>query len=666
MLDRTLVPSSRGVIRAMLLSALVQSAGSEAREPALRAALEGVPGVLVCRDTCAAYVLRDGDAAILVNLGAGDVLDAARSAGITRIEWVLFTDHHREVCQGAGRLDRAVTQVAVPAAERELFESPLTFRTWRPTLGDKYSVYGASYVRPPAEPIRIDRGLAPGEIFRWRGFEITCMETPGTSPGGMSYLVRHGGRMLAFTGSLIHEGGRMTNWFDTEWDYGFAKGLDALIASVERLRGERPDHLLPCQGPPIVAAADQLARYHARLVAFRPDYLRGYPVESLTRRPTPHPLIEPTPIPQIVRVTPHLYKFSDALAGKNFSIIISDRGRGLLLDCGLFSEALLDELVAAMQKHLGLERIDALWINHMHGDHFTLGAALRKRHGAQIWTLDRIADKVTNPLRYDYCALITAYDPRYEGLPVDRPLRDGEIVRWEGLDLHVDWMPGQTEFGNCLWLELDGRRVAFTGDNIFGDPADPAQNGHEAVVARNSAIFEEGYVHGSRYLRDLAPDILMGAHNVLMTEPAAFLDRYHEWSKRIVTRYRQLLPDPDYEYRFDPFWVSAYPYRVDLEDRREVEVTVTVRNFRSRPQRHLIRLVCPPGVTAEPAALDGELAAESRQGYPVRLTADPAAAAAGVLVVPFDIELDGERQGQLFDFLVRVKPPEAAAAPGGR
>ena len=149
----------------------------------------------------------------------------------------------------------------------------------------------------------------------------------------------------------------------------------------------------------------------------------------------------------------------------------------------------------------------------------------------KIWTLDRIADKVENPLRYDYCALITSYNPEYEGLKVDRPLRDGEVVDWEGLKLHIDWMPGQTEFGNCLWLELDGKRIAFTGDNLFGDPADPAQNGHEAVVARNSAIFEEGYLLGSRYLRDLKPDIVMGAHNVLMANPAAFLDRYHEWSQ---------------------------------------------------------------------------------------------------------------------------------------
>ena len=53
-------------------------------------------------------------------------------------------------------------------------------------------------------------------------------------------------------------------------------------------------------------------------------------------------------------------------------------------------------------------------------------------------------------------------------------------------------MPGQTEFGCCLWLEIDGKKIAFTGDNLFADSSNPEQNGHEAVVARNSSIFEEG------------------------------------------------------------------------------------------------------------------------------------------------------------------------------
>lgn len=627
-------------------------------------AADGISNVFIHRDTCNAYVLRDGDAALLVNLGDGSVLEELKKQGVKKVEWILFTDHHRELCQGIGVVDRAATKIAAPKMEHELFESPLQFRKWRPTLNDRYTVHGASYVRPPSNAIKLDRLLEAGEVFRWRGFEIRCVSTPGTSPGGMSYVLQRGDRNVAFTGGVIHDGARMTNWYDSEWDYGYGKGLDALIASVKQLRDLKLAVAFPSQGPVIRDAARQLDTYHARLTAFRPDYLRGYPVGSLTQRKKVDPIIKPTAIPQIVQVTPHLYKFSGKLAGKNFAIIISDKGRGLLLDCGIFPETLLHELVSEMQKHLGLKRIDALWINHMHGDHFTLGAVLKKQYDVKIWTLDRIVDKVRNPLRYDYCALITSYNPRYEGLPVDRPLKDGEVVDWEGLKLHIDWMPGQTEFGNCLWLVLDGRKIAFTGDNLFGDPSDPAQNGHEAVVARNSAIFEEGYIFGSKYLRDLKPDIIMGAHNVLMTNPTAFVERYHEWSKRIVARYKELLPDRNYEYLFDPFWVSAYPYRVDFQEQSTQEVTITVRNFRDQVQRHRIRLRLPDGITASPSVLEGTVAAKSRKQFKVVLKASPAQTATGAQMIPFGITLDDKHYGELFDFLVQVKPPPAGTNMG--
>ena len=138
-----------------------------------------------------------------------------------------------------------------------------------------------------------------------------------------------------------------------------------------------------------------------------------------------------------------------------------------------------------------------------------------------------------------------------------------------------------------------------------------------------------------------------------MPNPTAFLERYHEWSKRIIAHYRELLPDSDYEYLFDPFWVRAYPYRVDLAVEETQTVQITVRNFRDRVQRHHIELKMPPGIQAEPKVLEGSVAAKSRQVFPVKLTIkDRAGISAGVQIVPFDISLDGKRYGELFDFIV--------------
>jgi hypothetical protein len=174
------------------------------------------------------------------------------------------------------------------------------------------------------------------------------------------------------------------------------------------------------------------------------------------------------------------------------------------------------------------------------------------------------------------------------------------------------------------------------------------------VVARNSSILEEGYLLGSRYLRDLKPDLVMGAHSYVMPNPAGLLDRYHAWSKEIIRLYKDLLPEKDYEYLYDPYWVSAYPYRVDFTKETTQTVEITLRNFRSTPQLHRVELKLPPGVKAEPAVLESSVEAESRRSFPVQLTIDRKAVSPGIQMIPFDITLDGKRHGELFDFIIRT------------
>jgi glyoxylase-like metal-dependent hydrolase (beta-lactamase superfamily II) len=595
-------------------------------------------------------VLKHDDHALLINLGDGSVLEHLAEIGVKQVDWVLFTDHHREQCQGTSKLGRQAPQVAAPKEEQAFFETPNEFRHWNPRLSDKFTVHGSSYLRPPAQPVKIDKGLVDGDTFTWKGLTLICVSTPGHSPGGISFMLRQGERTLSFTGGVMHDGAKMTNWFDTEWDYGFAKGLDALISTVNKLIALKPETAFPSQGPVIANATAQFKAYKERLTQFRPDYVRGYPVESFGKRPQ-HPATKTTKAHYIVQVTPHLYMFGPEMAGKNFAIIIADSGHALLLDCGLFPKLVLERIISDMKEFLGLKQIDACWISHSHGDHFTLFPAL-KDHGVKFWTMDTIADKCENPRYYDYPAMIGAYNAGFEQAKIDRVLRAGEVIEWEGYKLHIDWMPGQTEFGNALWLELDGKKIVFTGDNLFGDPADPAQNGHECV-----AIIDEGYLVAAKYLQKLQPDIIMGAHGVLMTEPKAFIERYHDWAQRIIREYKELLPDANYEYLYDPYWVSAYPYRVDFQKQSTQEVSITVRNFRDTLQRHRIVFQLPSGITANPAFLEGTVPAKSRQSFKIKLTADPAQVLAGVQMVPTDITLDGRHYGQLFDFIIQAKEP---------
>lgn len=645
-----------GVSALLVVATLVQAWAAGFSRPDAR----DFPDVFVWTGTCNVYVLRDADAALLIDLGDGSVLDHLSEIRVKRVEWVLFTHHHREQCQGASKLTGTGAKIAAPEAERELFEKPASFRRMNVTLGDKFTIHGSSYVRPPMTPIPLDRTFKTNDTFAWRGHEFVCLDTRGNSPGSMTYLLNVGGRKLAFSGDVMLDGARMHTWFDTEWDYGFAEGIKALRASVARLAAEEPALMLPSQGKVVRNPQKQLREYPSKLERLQKLYIRGYDPEggSVAYQDK---VSTPTVVSNIWQVSPHLFKFKRPNFWPNFSLILSDSGRALLSDCGLLDEKFLDDALEGMRTHYGLTAIDAIIVSHMHGDHFLEAPHLRQKWGAQVWALDNMVDKMEHPERFDYAAPVQAYGKKnpdgspMSGVRVDRAFKSGETFEWEGYKFTIDWMPGQTEFALCLHGMIDGRKVAFTGDNIFGDPDDPSQTGHEAMVAHNSAILEEGYIYGAEYLKRLQPDLLMGGHSFVMDRPAAFIERYRNWSYQMRDAFRELSSEKDYRYWFDPFWVRAEPYRVKLKPGEAISIQLHVRNFNSRPQTHRIEVHTPPGLVAETPLLQGKLAKSSRVAFPVRLRAAPNVAA-GVHLVAFDVTLDDWRFGERFDCIVEVEP----------
>ena len=230
-------------------------------------------------DVCNVYAIKRGDSALLVDLGDGSVLSKLGEIGAARVEWVLFTHHHREQCQGAALLKGWEAKIAVPAAERAFFEQPLSFRKMRPTLEDAFSVYGASYVRPPIEPIHADRTFARMDDFVWQGLQFICLHAGGNSPGHMAYLLQTDDGWIAFAGDLMLENARMHTWYDTEWDYGFAKGIYELGNSAALVAGYDPAFLCPSHGSVIPRARDQLLEYVAKLRKLAELYVRGYDIQ---------------------------------------------------------------------------------------------------------------------------------------------------------------------------------------------------------------------------------------------------------------------------------------------------------------------------------------------------------------------------------------------------
>lgn len=604
-------------------------------------------------DVANSYLIRRGESALLIDLGDGSSIDHLAEIGVKQIEWVLFTHHHREQTQGFNRLQKWNPKVAGPEAERALFENPAAFRKLKPKLNDSFTVHGTSYVRPGVRAIKLDQSFARMDTFRWKDLEFWCVDTRGNSPGSMSYLLRVRDRWFAFSGDVMLANARMHNWFDTEWDYSFASGIYALHNSAALLENFDPSLLLPSHGPVIPTPKKQLRDYQKKLRRLEQLVVRGYEVNTYAAADQDD-VSKPTVVPFLWQVTPHLYKFKGPNFFPNFNLILSDNGRGLLVDCGLFDEKFLDRSIELMRERLGLKQIDAVLISHMHGDHFLEAPHLRRRWGAQIWALDRMVDQIERPERYDYVAPIQAYGKGIESVKIDRVFAPGETFQWEGYTMTVDWMPGQTEFAMCLQGTIDGRKVAFTGDNIFANARDAKQSGHEAIVARNSGILEEGYIYGAEYLSKLKPDLILGGHSYVMDRPAGLIKRYRKWAYEMRAAFQALSTDPEYRYWFGPYWVRAEPYRVAIQRGQSAEFTLHIRNFRSRIQQHRIELHPPEGIVLPHPVLEGTVPAESRASFKVQMIAAPNAPL-GVAIGAFDITLDSHRYGEWFDVIIDIQ-----------
>jgi glyoxylase-like metal-dependent hydrolase (beta-lactamase superfamily II) len=359
-------------------------------------------------------------------------------------------------------------------------------------------------------------------------------------------------------------------------------------------------------------------------------------------------------VPFIWEISPHLYKFKGPRFFPNFTLILADNGHALAVDCGLFEESFLNTTLDLMRERLGLKKVDAVLISHMHGDHFLQVPVLQKKYGTEVWALERMVPQLERPKAYDYAALIPAYDIEMDSLKVDRVLHEGETFTWEGFEFTADWMPGQTEFAMGLHGKIDGRYVVFTGDNIFADPDDVSHNGHEAVVSRNSAILEEGYILGAQFLKKMSPDIIMGGHSYVMDNPGELINRYYQWSLQMRDQFKELSSLSEYKYWFDPYWVKAEPYRSKVTRGDTVELKLHVRNFSDKEESHVIEIHTPPGIFCNPCILKATVNANSIQTYPVGVYSNKDVLAS-LYILGLDVTLNGKRFGELFDVLIEIQ-----------
>ncbi len=600
--------------------------------------------LFLLEDTCNVYLVRDGSHGLLVDFGSGKILDHLPGLGVTRVDWVLHTHHHRDQCQGAFRAVERRIPIAVPAHERHLFADAENF--WR-----NRRVFHLYYVRNDfntlTEDVPVAAVLRDYEAFRWNGRDVFVLPTPGHTLGSVSLLMDVDGRRTAFTGDLLHSPGKLVNLWDTQVTYGSAEGIDLGAYSLARLREAKPALVCPSHGDPmpdpdaaIATTIDKLTEYYRFQTGDDPSLgFRGY------------------------AVSPHLV--AHHLTTSSFYAILSNSGKAMFVDYGSASwthfesferaTAVTDRIrfvehsIDDLKSRFGMKSVDVAMPSHMHDDHLNGFPHLVRHHGTRVFCYENMVDILQRPRGHNLGCILG------EPIEVARSFRNGERFRWEEYDFEVTHSPGHTEYQMALFVTIDGERVAFSGDAFFS-PDNP-----NAGVLRHNLIFRnhvesDSHLKSIRNLIEHEPTLIAPGHGKPFVASREELLATEQKMRRQDELFRGIVADPDVNFGLDPSWCSLYPYQMRLRPGGTVQAELRVRNYRGRPMKIEACLVAPGEWAVEPDVVRLEVPprSQSAQAFRIRVPAGwhPPSPR---LAIAADVVSDGRYLGQITEGVVEVE-----------
>jgi glyoxylase-like metal-dependent hydrolase (beta-lactamase superfamily II) len=597
-------------------------------------------------DTCNVYLARHGSRAVLIDFGSGKLLDYLPQLGVTQVDWVLHTHHHRDQCQGDHLAVERKIPIAVPAYEHHLFADVENFWRNRRVYHEGYETRNDYYSLTASVPVAAK--LIDYERFPWGDRQVMVLPTPGHTLGSVTLFLEVDGRKVAFCGDLLHSPGKVLTLYDLQYHYGNYEGLDASVFSLDAILEEKPDVLCPSHGAPLTDPAPAIRETMNQLA----DYHRFSTGLDTT--------IETIPS----AVSPHLIA-SNRTSGTFYSIL-SDSGKAMLIDYGFPSQPLSEHLVKvtavndrtrflehnikALKSHFGVKSIDVALPTHMNDDHYSGFHHLKRRHGTKIWCYESMVDVFQNPNGERLGCIVP------EPLQVDRALRHEENFRWEEYELTMTHSPGHAEHQMALFVTIDGQRVGFTGDAYSFSPERPTPDGSMRIRPVFLNYFEsDSYQKSMRNLIKHRPDVIAPGHG----RPFPLTDQMIQATQAVIDKhadfYRKLIADPDCDFGLDAQWIRIYPYQMFLRAGESAQAEIRVRNHRSTPMKIEVALVLPHGWRAEPGKLNIEVPSKARISRPFRLFAGRRDAKSSPrLAIAADVLAGGKHLGQIAEAVVNI------------
>jgi glyoxylase-like metal-dependent hydrolase (beta-lactamase superfamily II) len=198
--------------------------------------------------------------------------------------------------------------------------------------------------------------------------------------------------------------------------------------------------------------------------------------------------------------------------------VLRDGADAVLVDFG--SGGVLDELDG-----LGIERVTDILLTHHHRDQLQ-GLARAGAAGIRIWAPPYDAPYVrdidehwqSRPLDIDYDLRQDRFS-LLESVPIAGTVQEYRSVRFGSFDIETLPTPGHTVGSVTYLVELDGRRLAFTGDLVFDGgklwSLAATQWSYSGVEGQESTIVSLAE------LAKRAPELLLPSHGDPIHDPAA-------------------------------------------------------------------------------------------------------------------------------------------------
>ena len=608
-------------------------------------------------DTCNVYVITDADSALLIDAGSGTVFEHLDEIGVRQVEWVLHTHHHRDQCAGTPRLRDAGAKVAVPEYERHLFDQAELFWQTRRTF-DNYNDRNTFF--SIGTNITVDDVLEDYETFTWRGHTFHVLPAKGHTLGSSALLVEVDGTTLAFTGDLMGAGGTLYQLHAMEYCYGLMEGILFTLQSIQALRKRNVDIAYPSHGEPITEVARDINVLERRLM----DCVElGRGMRIAGRESIPETAFLPEP--KFIALSRHLL-WGGVWTCSNFYVVLSDSGKALFVDYGhafyphmhvgpdhdgletmRFIEHHLDEL----RDDYGVTEFDLVIPTHIHDDHTCGIPFLQRHHGTRCWALEQVGQVLADPAAWTSTPCTFPKPIR-----IDRRLRDGETFQWEEYEFVMYFAPGQTEFHSVYAGMIDGRKVAFTGDNYF--TAEVLAGGktemrpYQTTVLRNSFQLDM-HRRCADVMRRIDPELICPGHRDVLQCNKQELDTYCDFIAQKERVFRELVPEPADHY-IDLFWSRLLPYVSVVRPGESVDYRLVLRNNLERTACFDARLLAPAGWEASPEFRSLTLEPGQRGELSLSALAPPAADNTRRLLTA-EIRIDGQSQGTVSEALVTVR-----------